>query len=558
MMEMEFPSRPDPDDLQSSPPRDWRPDPLRARARGYDVANMSSAELEELWHQEEEAAAARRVSDDPQLRVREDEWEDPTPLVDADRPPFPVNVFPSWCADFVEAVARETQTPTDLAGLLILAALAVPLAGKVRIRSRWFEPVNVYVVVVLPPGERKSPVFRRVMEPLERLEELRVEAWRTELAAATAEHKLAQDRVKVARKRATEDGAGDDTRQALVDAEQALQAAELRDAPKLIVSDITPEKLVDTLAEQGGRLALLDEEATIFQIMSGRYQGALNIEAFLKAHDGGQLRRDRVNKDVAPVIVKNPALTLGLTVQPDVLKGLSEHKAFRGRGLIARFLFAVPTSMLGRRDITPAEVEPWLEAAYTARVADLDTVREGTLLRLDDAAETRFVEYRCWHETQLGPLGDLHPYADWASKLPGALLRIAALLHLAGGGSEAAATPISLDTIERVIELSAYLIPHAKHAIALIHDNERLELAAKCWAWIDKTDADEVRFRDLQRGVHEEAEEVERAVEALAERHLVRLEERAAQGRGGRPSRVLVVNPKARAAMPPAGPEVHS
>jgi hypothetical protein len=47
--------------------------------------------------------------------------------------------------------------------------------------------------------------------------------------------------------------------------------------------------------------------------------------------------------------VKQPAVTVALTMQPDVLVRLMDTPGFRGRGLLGRFLYAMPPSLLGRR-----------------------------------------------------------------------------------------------------------------------------------------------------------------------------------------------------------------
>src|SRR6266571_639228 len=83
-------------------------------------------------------------------------WELPTPFDEEQLPAFPVEALPSWLAKYVHAVAHATQTPTDLAGLLGLAAVSTAMAQKVRVEVRegYSEPVNVFIVVAMPPGSR--------------------------------------------------------------------------------------------------------------------------------------------------------------------------------------------------------------------------------------------------------------------------------------------------------------------------------------------------------------------------------------------------------------------
>ena len=58
----------------------------------------------------------------------------------------------------------------------------------------------------------------------------------------------------------------------------------------------------------------------------------------------------------SPVHVRKPALTLGLVVQPDVIRDLARKPGFRGSGLLARIFFSLPQSLVGSRDIAPPPV----------------------------------------------------------------------------------------------------------------------------------------------------------------------------------------------------------
>ena len=76
--------------------------------------------------------------------------------------------------------------------------------------------------------------------------------------------------------------------------------------------------------------------------MAGRYNQAAgsNLGVYLKSHAGDLLKVDR--RGGPPEYVERPCLTIGLTVQPEVLQGLADRPGFRGRGLLARFLYSLP------------------------------------------------------------------------------------------------------------------------------------------------------------------------------------------------------------------------
>ena len=266
------------------------------------------------------------------------EWEAPVPFHEVDLPPFPTDVLPEWLRAFVEAEATATQTPVDLAGMLTLSVVAAACAKKVVVRSKagYYEPVNIFVVVALPSGNRKTSVFAAATEPLEEFE--RVEAMRTagDIAKRQAAHKIKEATLRRLQEQAV--NASGKKREELTD-EAASLAAELSAKSvgvpaRFVADDCTPEKLVVLLQDQGGRIAVMSAEGDVFEVMAGRYSTNKtgNFAVYLKGHAGDTLRVDRMGR--SPDFVKAPALTMGLAVQPEVIRGLAEKPGFRGRGLL--------------------------------------------------------------------------------------------------------------------------------------------------------------------------------------------------------------------------------
>lgn len=99
-------------------------------------------------------------------------WPPLTPLSHFMPPDFPTSALPPWLADFVAALAVSTQTPVDLAGMLVLAITATACAKKVEVsvKSDYNEPVNLFIVVSLPSGNRKSAVFDALVKPIKAFE----------------------------------------------------------------------------------------------------------------------------------------------------------------------------------------------------------------------------------------------------------------------------------------------------------------------------------------------------------------------------------------------------
>ncbi|MFJ9021594.1 YfjI family protein [Streptomyces sp. NPDC102259] len=397
-----------------------------------------------------------------------DVWDDPIPLTGRrELPPFPAHVFPTWLEEFVAAVAEETQTPVDLAGSVALAVLATAAGGRsvVQVRGNWREPTNLYTVVALPPGNRKTAVFTLLTDPLYEAEEQLKAAMRPVIVEAELTARLAQETAdKAAAKAASADA---DKRQEMV--ATAVGLAQTADTltvpaePVLLADDSTPETVTSLMAEQGGRLSVMSDEGGIFDIIAGRYSGSPNMEVFLKGHAGGRLR---VNRQTRREYIDAPALTMGLAVQPEVLQAIGKIKGAKGRGLLGRFLYSLPKSTVGYRKTITDPVPEQTAATYKARVIDLTLSLAGwtdpALIQLSPEADTVLIAYQDRVEPQLqargGKLGDI---TDWAGKLAGATARMAALLHLAEHGGNGYAHPVTAATMTAAIELGEYYTTHA-------------------------------------------------------------------------------------------------
>ncbi|MEV6226518.1 YfjI family protein [Saccharopolyspora shandongensis] len=397
-------------------------------------------------------------------------WEKPVPL-GSQRilPRFPVEVLPGWLADQVAAVADATQTPPDLPGCVALAALSTAIGGRAiaRVRQGWDEPVNIYTVVALPPASRKTPVFRAMTQPLTLAERDLAARMRPVIEQARLERKTAEAALEKAERIAATAAEGSDRDSALAEALDAALDFHERDVPpepRLIVDDITPEEAATLLAQHGGRLAVLSAEGGIFDILAGRYSGAPNLNVFLKGHGGDLLLVDR--KGRPPERVDNPALTLGVTVQPAVIDDLGRTAMFRGTGLLARFLYSMPENTVGSRLANPPPVPEPVAAAYDEHlrglVATLHEWTDPAVFAFSPEANQVLIDLHNTIEPKLHPQrGEWAHIGDWAGKQVGQTARLAALLHAAAHPDEPWAHRVDRDTAEAGRRLGEYFAQHA-------------------------------------------------------------------------------------------------
>ena len=283
------------------------------------------------------------------------------------------------------------------------------------------------------------------------------------------------------------------------DAALAAEQLQVPPRPRLVADDVTAEAAGSLLAEQGGRLAVLSAEGGIFATIAGRYSTAPNLEVFLKGHAGDLLRVDRKGRPAEHVA--HPALTLGLAVQPDVLREIAHMPGFRSRGLLARILYALPQNTVGRRQVgAPAVPEP-IRTAYTdtlralaLTLADLD--RPAPLV-LTDEADARMLQLESDLEPRLADGAELGHVADWASKLNGAIARIAGLLHLAGHLRDGWGRAVATRTVEAAARIGEYYLAHALAVFDLMDADPVVEGARTILAWITRTGRTRFTRREL-------------------------------------------------------------
>jgi hypothetical protein len=487
------------------------------------------------------------------------EWGTIEPLGVANVPPFPVAVLPTMLAEFVTAEAEATQTPADLAAMLCLAVCAAAVAKKVEVRVRddWIEPVNLFTVTVLEPGNRKSAVFSHATAPLREFEAQLIEQERPEIARQLARRRQRERQMKVLEEKAAKKG---DTEAGQKAEEIAVELATMPEPvlPRLIVDDATSEKLGAMLAEQGGQIASMSPEGGVFDLMAGLYtkSGMPQFGVYLMGHAGDDLRVDRISRKGEHV--QRPALTMGLAIQPMVLEGLLENSAFRGRGLLARFLYSLPESHIGARKIEPEPVPESVRQAYhnlVWRLCELPwDASQPQYLQLADDAWVLLRKFMEKLEPELGAGGELDCAQDWGSKLAGAVTRIAGVMHcVIHAYGEPWLHPLAATTIAAAIEIGQYATIHALAAFEAMRTDKGLSDAQYILRWIERHGKTEFAKSEAQqhgKRRFKQASDIDTPLALLVRHNYIRLRSAAKRGPGRPASPVYEVNPALRPNAP--------
>jgi hypothetical protein len=328
--------------------------------------------------------------------------------------------------------------------------------------------------------------------PLKEAEKALKEAAKPQIIEARTRLKAAQSAAeKAANKVIT-----DDTAEALAEAVDTAQAAEG------IVIPPEPELI---MAEQGGRVAVLAPEGGIIGTLAGRYSGMPNFDVFLRGHGGDDLKVGRKSRDKEEV--QRATLTMGLCLQPGVLRELRRIPGAADKGLLARILYSLPDDNVGYRNPDPAPVPDDVQQQYGTNIRALTMtlydIPEHHTIPFHPDASRMMTALIAEAETRLRPDGEWAHIRDWGNKWAGSVVgRIAGLLHMAEHLRDGWARPITVDTVTRAVRIGQYFATHALAVFDHMGADPLTGHADAALDWIKRSGRPQFTTRELWRGIY--------------------------------------------------------
>ncbi|MDO9491110.1 YfjI family protein [Acetobacterium sp.] len=399
-------------------------------------------------------------------------WEKPKPLEkEVKLPSFPLGSLPPVVKNYVQAVSESTATPIDMCAVASLAVIAGTVQGKFKIRGKpdYFEPLNIYTLIIANPGERKSAIINAMTKHVHEFEREVNKSRQAEIDRQKIELSTKEKQIKK-----LEDANKADEAYYLKTECRELEAEQIRPL-RLIADDVTPEALTSLLADNDGKLSVISAEGGFFDTLAGKYSNTVSIDTTLKAHCGDSIRVDRRGRP--PEYIPAPTLTILLAVQSNVIEGMFDNGTFKGRGLTARFLYCKPNSMVGHRSFDTTPISPVYERAYRDLIYSLLEIKndQPKIIKLSEEATAA---YRLFYEDienrqQVG--NDLSTMTDFASKLHGAVLRIAGILHCMGYESLLNGDPVSMETMANAMDIGGYFLIHSMNAYDLMGADDQMK-----------------------------------------------------------------------------------
>lgn len=227
-----------------------------------------------------------------------------------------------------------------------------------------------------------------------------------------------------------------------------------------------------------------------------------------------------------------------------MLQEIGKVKDFKGRGLLGRFLYSLPFSTVGEREVVTEPVPEQTAATYTARVISLTlSLAEWTdpaVIQLSPEADAALIGYQKQLEPQHGSNGGkLGHVSGWAGKPAGAVACVAALLHLAEHLGEGYAHPVPEATMGAAIELGEYYTAHALAVFDLMGADPVLgrarsvldALRGNAWEDVSRRDV----FTVLSRAEVPTVTDLEPALALLEDHGYLRTYQPERTGKRGRP-----------------------
>lgn len=404
--------------------------------------------------------------------------------------PFPVDWLPEIVRDQVKNVADFTQTHPDMAAAVCLGVLATCAQGRYIVEGKpgYSEPLNLYIAIFANPGERKSAVMRWMFGDIMKYSD---------------EHDI-----------------------------------------RLLADDCTPEALIQLMANNNGIMTLASTEGGLIEEMGGRYSAKPNLDIYLKAHCGDPISADRIGRKTETM--NNPTLTITTMSQPSILRQVMANDTFAGRGLLARFLYSLPPSTVGKHRFIGPSYDNAIGERYRFLIIELlsrEIPQERHVLKLSSEAAALMADYFDEHECYLGEDGQ--NILDWASKYVGHVLRIAGLLHIADGNNSD--TLISPNILMSAIHIGKYFLQQAERAYGMIGYTEVIAKALKIRDHIIRNSFCRGKRHELHALCRSRefpnAKDLQPALELLEERGYIRLVEGDYCGRGRKPDVEIFVNP---------------
>lgn len=464
-------------------------------------------------------------------------------------------MIPTPLRDCLVDISERMSCPLDYPAVSALIAVSSLVGRKIVVRPKrldnWSVVPNLWGINIGPPGDLKTPAMVETLRPIQDLASKAIVQYEKDLVAYRAKVQTAQAKIQ-ANPKALEKGQPSD---------EIDECVELI-LKRYILNDSTVEAVLQRLKEHpDGLLYYRDELSGFFKSLDKPGRDT-DRSFYLESWNGtdSPFFSDRVGRGTT--FTRAVCLSMLGSLQPDLLRPYIRATSERGAdGFIPRFQLMVypdrvPWQLVDR--------SPNLEAKSRAKrifefLDDIDPAKLGEKDRPDDPRYLRFADdaqevFNSWWqrlETVKLRAGDDALMEFHLSKYRSLMPSLALLFHLidmldVDALSDVQSSPISLSAANNAIVWCDFLEEHARRIYrdalgGALEPSQRL--------------ADEIKreqlsnpftYRDVMRkgwvGL-KFPEDVEHAVQILASKNWVQVEQVGPSTNGGRPTQKIWIHP---------------
>jgi hypothetical protein len=466
---------------------------------------------------------------------------------------FPVEALPPVLAEFVAQVAAAQGCSSPFVALPAIIACFGCIGNTrcIRIKDTWTEPALGWGCVIGESGDGKSPAQRAALAPLHKVKARLACEYHKEL------EKYNWSREKYLKARAEKLKEAAEAARTGEDIKEPPAAPERPKDVRIIVSDITIEKLALVLADNGRGVFLERPELTAWINSFTRYAGkdaaSSDLPHWLSIFDTDPILVDRKSGDCPSIHVPHAAVSIVGGMQPGIWRRVI-GQSYYDSGLAARMLLAWPPAK--KREWTDAVADGAHVAAYGQLLEDLlrislNTDTDGPVpfaVKMTPEAYVAWKEFfNEWGERVDAATGNQRAML---SKLERYCARLALLHHVVGHVSkrEDDCNPVEVDSVKAAAVLVKWFAAEAERVYFYLSRDEAT-VDRKALVDFVRRRGGQITPRNLHNSNHSRyptTGDAEKALEALAVANLGRW----SPSTGGRPGKVFCLAPE-----PPSEPD---
>jgi hypothetical protein len=403
-------------------------------------------------------------------------------------------IFGSW-AEWIQQAAHAKGAPAPYVVSGLLASIASCIGNKflIQAHSGWKEPIALWIANVGEPSSNKSPGLDAAINGFEPIKKMISQAYEKELKIWKLQNETAKAYESKWKKDALKKPSTPKPDEAIPDRQPHYR--------RVVLQDVTIEKVADVLSGQPTSLLLLRDELAGYLLNMGRYSNGSDREFLLESYGGRSYTVDRKSLS-NPQNIDHLLTSLCGNIQPEKLRDVLLEAV--DDGLTARMLFFYP------EPVKPSITSPSYDSnAIEKALRKLDNLKphidplsnqaSPKLLSLSRGAFDKFNEFRIRnHSFSQDLIGGL---ASHVGKYPGLCLRIAAVFTFADWAFSSPTeepTEISDEAIQRsILFIEEVAFKHAER-IYLTSDPDT-DRATKIAQWILYTSLSAFSARDVYR-----------------------------------------------------------